>query len=210
MQSYLWGMVQVSADCQRFQNTPTGTVIIVLLLSFLSSCKEKPGTDSTIQKSFPTDSIQPAAVLSVYDQALLWAEKGDSRVLSLCDSLLHAPDKQTGAAPYYYLGIYYAEIKDTVKSLALFDKTIVADYTFLEAYIEKAALLLAQKKSAAARKELELLRAVAPSYAPCHYWIAKVAAHEQKNELALVHYKLALSLDSTLQEARYAIRELEK
>jgi Tfp pilus assembly protein PilF len=95
-------------------------------------------------------------------------------------------------------------------SLSFFDKTIAADYTFLEAYIEKAALPLAQKKPEAARKELELLRAVAPSYAPCHYWIAKVAANEQKNELALVHYKLALSLDSTLQEARDAIRLLEK
>jgi tetratricopeptide (TPR) repeat protein len=158
----------------------------------------------------PTDSVQPTAQFSIYDQALKWAEQGDQRILPLCDSLLESPDKQAGAAPYYYFGIYYAEIKDTVKSLSFFDKTIVADYTFLEAYIEKAALLLAQKKPEAARKELELLRAVAPSYAPCHYWIAKVAAHEQKNELALVHYKLALSLDSTLQAARDAIRLLEK
>jgi tetratricopeptide (TPR) repeat protein len=210
MQSYLWGMVLVSAHCKRFRHPLSGILMVGLLLSFLSNCNGKPRKDSTLQKDSSIDSIQPRAVLSAYDQALLWAEQGDLRVIKLCDSLLTAPDKQAGASPYYYLGIYYAEIKDTANALASFDKTIVADYTFLEAYIEKAALLLAQKKSEAARKELELLRAVAPSYAPCHYWIAKVAVFEQKNDLALVHYKLALSLDSTLQEAREAIFELEK
>ena len=210
MQSYLWGMVQVSADCQRFEKSLAAVFLIFILPLFLSSCKGKSATESMANNQMPTDSVQPTAQFSIYDQALKWAEQGDQRILPLCDSLLEAPDKQAGAAPYYYLGIYYAEIKDTVKSLAFFDKTIVADYTFLEAYIEKAALLLAQKKPEAARKELELLRAVAPSYAPCHYWIAKVAASEQKKELALFHYKLALSLDSTLQEARDAIRLLEK
>ncbi|MFN4890646.1 MAG: hypothetical protein ACK5GS_01430, partial [Bacteroidota bacterium] len=125
-------MVLVSAHCKRFLHPLSGFLIVGLLLLYLSSCKGKPGTDSTLQKDSSIDSIQPREVLSVYDQALFWAEQGDLRVIKLCDSLLTAPDKQAGASPYYYLGIYYAEIKDTANALANFDKTIVADYTFLE------------------------------------------------------------------------------
>ena len=183
-----------------------GGILLVALLSNCSNTNQQPDLQATSERITNTDP----SFTNIYDKALNWAENGDERVLPLCDSLLKNGDAQTGASPYYYLGIYYAEKGDTARSIGFFDKTIITDYNFLEAYIEKAALLLAQKKSAAARKELELLRAVAPSYAPCHYWIAKVAAFEQKNDLALLHYKLALSLDSTLQEAREAILELEK
>lgn len=200
----------MSAYCKRWIGAFSGLFYKGFCLFILVGCKGETAKSPNLQDQLNSQSSQIEEVQTIYDKALAWAEKGDPRILTLCDSLLDAPDKKAGASPYYYLGIYYAEIKDTVKSLAFFDKTIVADYTFLEAYIEKAALLLAQKKPEAARKELELLRAVAPSYAPCHYWIAKVATYEQKNELAIFHYKLALSLDSTLQEARDAIRLLEK
>ena len=33
---------------------------------------------------------------------------------------------------------------------------------------------------------------------------------EQKNEIAIYHYKLALSLDSTIVEARQGLKRLEK
>lgn len=120
MQSYLWGMVQVSAECQRFEKSLAAVYLIFILPLFLSSCKGKSATESMANNQMPTDSIQPTAQFSIYDQALKWAEQGDQRILPLCDSLLEAPDKQAGAATYYYLGIYYAEIKDTVKSLAFF------------------------------------------------------------------------------------------
>jgi tetratricopeptide (TPR) repeat protein len=115
-----------------------------------------------------------------------------------------------GAEPYYYKGIYYATGGEIKKAIQYFDKTIQADYTFYEAYIEKAALLIESQAFPAAAKELELLRSLSPGYAPVHYWWGKWAEKQGKNQQALEHYRMALSLDGTLKEAGEAIERLEK
>jgi tetratricopeptide (TPR) repeat protein len=181
----------------------------ILLVTLLPSCGNKNQQSALQALPLDTTSTKPSFT-NIYDQALSWAEKGDERLLPLCDSLLKNRNTQSDASPYYYLGIYYAEIGDTARSFEFFDRTIVTDYNFLEAYIEKAALLLALKRSDEAKKELELLRNIAPTYAPGHYWIGKVAEAQQKNETAIYHYKLALSLDSTIVEARQGLKRLEK
>jgi hypothetical protein len=57
---------------------------------------------------------------------------------------------------------------------------------------------------------LELLRTFSPGYAPVHYWLGKWALLQNKKQMAIRHYRLALSLDSTLTEARLALEQLEK
>ena len=183
-----------------------GDILLVALLSSCGNRNQQPELQVTQADTTNTDP----SFTNIYDQALYWAEKGDERLVPLCDSLIKNGDAQTGASPYYYLGIYYAEKGDTARSIGFFDKTIVTDYNFLEAYIEKAALLLALKRSDEAKKELELLRDIAPSYAPGHYWIGKVAEAQHKKEIAIYHYRLALSLDSTIVEARQGLQRLEK
>jgi tetratricopeptide (TPR) repeat protein len=183
-----------------------GGILLVALLSNCSNTNQQPDLQATSERITNTDP----SFTNIYDKALNWAENGDERVLPLCDSLLKNGDAQTGASPYYYLGIYYAEKGDTARSIGFFDKTIITDYNFLEAYIEKAALLLALKRSEEAKKELELLRNIAPTYAPGHYWIGKVAEAQHKKEIAIYHYRLALSLDSSIVEARQGLQRLEK
>lgn len=147
---------------------------------------------------------------TVYDRALQLAEAGDPSLLPLCDSLLKFDSVRAGASPFYYRGIYHATRKEIKEALAFFDKTIVADYRFLEAYIEKAALLYEIKKPALALQELELARTISPGYAPTHYWIGKINESEGQAVIALRHYRMALSLDSTIVEARQGIERLEK
>lgn len=183
-----------------------GGILLVALLSNCSNTNQQPDLQATSERITNTDP----SFTNIYDRALNWAENGDERLLPLYDSLLKNGDAQTGASPYYYLGIYYAEKGDTARSIGFFDKTIITDYNFLEAYIEKAALLLALKRSEESKKELELLRDIAPTYAPGHYWIGKVAEAQHKKEIAIYHYRLALSLDSTIVEARQGLQRLEK
>ena len=194
---------------QRFNFIAQNSIAPLVLFPFLA-CNQPDQHHKTSSSTSAKKEIFSDAATSVYDRALAWAEKGDERVLPLCDSLLKLNDAQIGVSPFYYLGIYHAERGDTVNALGYFDQAIVTDYTFLEAYIEKAALLLALKKPAEAQKELALLRAIAPTFAPCHYWIAKVAEYERKTDMAIHHYKLALSLDSALVEARQGVLRLEK
>lgn len=147
---------------------------------------------------------------TIYDRALHYAETGNPALLPLCDSLLKFDSARAGAAPHYYRGIYHATRKEIKEAIGFFDKTIVEDYRFLDAYIEKAALLIEIKKLELALRELELVRTISPGYAPTHYWIAKVNESMGQANKALLHYKLALSLDSTLTEARQGIERLEK
>lgn len=157
-----------------------------------------------------TERLVPNALEAAYSRALRLAEQGDPATLSLCDSLLANSGSAGGAEPYYYKGIYFETIKEPVKAIGWFDKTIQTDYNFYESYIEKAALLLELKQFEPALKELELLRTLSPGYAPVHYWLGKWADRLGKKEKALEHFRLALSLDTSLTEARAALQRLEK
>lgn len=164
---------------------------------------------SSVSSTSSTDTIA-ADTQTAYDRALHLAEIGDPALLPLCDSLLQFDSVRAGASPYYYRGIYHATRKEFKEAIGFFDKTIVADYRFLDAYIEKAALLYDLKKPVLALQELELARTISPGYAPTHYWIAKLHESTGTIDKALEHYRLALSLDSTFREARQGIERLEK
>jgi tetratricopeptide (TPR) repeat protein len=156
------------------------------------------------------DSLLASPLQLAYARALRMAEGGDPATLLLCDSLLAQQGPRGGAEPYYYKGIYYTTLKQPQKAIAWFDKTIETDYNFFEAYIEKSALLIEANQYEPAYKELELLRTLSPGYAPVHYWLGKWALLQNKKQMAIRHYRLALSLDSTLTEARLALEQLEK
>lgn len=187
--------------------------VLVLLLSLilLIGCAEQGAdpVESSRPSENPLDTIA-ADTPTAYDRALELAEAGDPKLLPLCDSLLRFDSVRAGASPFYYRGIYHATRKEIKEALAFFDKTLVADYRFLEAYIEKAALLVEIKKPALALQELELARTISPGYAPTHYWIGKINESMGQTGTALRHYQLALSLDSTIGEARQGIERLEK
>ncbi|MFM7645694.1 MAG: tetratricopeptide repeat protein [Sphingomonadales bacterium] len=179
---------------------------------------QSPTADKTtevLDKETPTpiseDSTKRVPALQViYAKALQLAVQGDPTTLLLCDSLLTNPGPGAGAEPYYYKGIYYGTTGDLSKAISFFDKTIRSDYSFYEAYIEKASLLIEAKQFEAALKELELLRTLSPRYAPVHYWLGKWAELQGKKQMATEHYQLALSLDSSITEAQEALKRLKK
>jgi tetratricopeptide (TPR) repeat protein len=193
------------------------TIVLFLPLMLLIGCdsqsnrpKNGNADPNMSAGSIDGDSTLDTGAPTAYDRALQYAETGDSALLPLCDSLLKFDSARAGASPFYYRGIYHATRKEIKEAISFFDKTIVKDYRFLDAYIEKAALLAEIKKPAMALRELELARTISPSYAPTHYWIAKINESMGQTDKALLHYQLSLSLDSTLIEARQGIERLEK
>jgi tetratricopeptide (TPR) repeat protein len=175
---------------EETQNAPTGS---------------SPNENTDLNEEAPPTPLQEA-----YARALRLAEQGDAATLLLCDSLLSFQGPQGGAEPYYYKGIYYETKGDIKQAIIFFDKTLAADYTFYEGYIEKAALLIEIREFTAAAKELELLRSLSPGYAPVHYWWGKWAEQQGKDQQALEHYRMAISLDGTLKEAKEAMERLQK
>ena len=58
-------------------------------------------------------------------------------MITLCDSLIRIDTINLHAEPYYYKGIYYSNINDKPKALAMFDQALLRNYQYLNAYIEK-------------------------------------------------------------------------
>lgn len=145
-----------------------------------------------------------------YAQTLALAEKGDPTALTLCDSLLASQEAKADAEPYYYKGVYYSQIGDLDQAIRWFDKTIQTDYKFKEAYIEKASLLIEKNNVDAARKELETVRDLDPSFPNLYYWLGKWAEAVGKKQQAVNYYEQSLALDPSIQEASKAIERLQK
>lgn len=186
------------------------SALLLLCLLALTGCESSSAGTATGENIAPSDRLSTDPLQLAYARALRLAETGDPATLPLCDSLLVDQGPRGGAEPYYYKGIYYSTLKDARQAIVWFDKTIQADYNFFEAYIEKAALLMEANQYESALKELELLRTLSPGYAPVHYWLGKWASQQSKKQMAITHYRLALSLDSSLTEARQALDQLEK
>ncbi len=141
--------------------------------------------------------------------ALRYASEGNEKVLSLCQQLKEADSLGNDATPFYYLGIYYATKKQVAQANEQFDRAILADYNFTEAYIEKAALLHDQKEFKSAIEILGKALAVAPDYAPVYYWTAKCQQALGDKEPAKLNYLKAYGLDQTFREAKEAADALK-
>jgi len=152
--------------------------------------------------------LAPFDVELNYILALRYAEAKNPRVLALCDSLIKADTEGRHAEPYYYKGIYYANITDYVKALSSFDEAIKHDFYFLDGYIEKGSLLYEMKKYEEAIAVFNLALTISPSFADAYYWIAKCQEAMGKKEEAKVNYLRAFELDKTMKEAREAADSL--
>lgn len=154
---------------------------------------------STLEKAY---ALTPYDVELNYVLALKYAETKNPRVLTLCDSLAKADTLNVRAEPFYYKGIYYANINDKAKAISLFDEAITRDYNFLDAHIEKGVVLYDQKKYADAYNIFNRAMSISPKYADAYYWMAKAQQAMGQKEEARLNYQRAFGLDKTLVQAK--------
>lgn len=105
-------------------------------------------------------------------------------------------------------GIYYRNVKDYDKALTCFNQCITDKYTFMEAYIEKGALLYDLKKYNESIAVFEKATTINNIFADGYYWLAKNEEALNKTKDAIDNYKRALALDQSFEEARAALKRL--
>jgi tetratricopeptide (TPR) repeat protein len=140
--------------------------------------------------------------------ALQFAETKNPRVLALCDSLIKADSLGQFAQPYYFKGIYYANINNPAKALFYFDEAIKHDYNFMDGYIEKGSLLFEMKKYPEALKVFNLSLTISPELADNYYWIGKCQEALGQKAEAKLNYQRAYGLDNSFKEAKEAAERL--
>src|SRR5258706_6915416 len=170
---------------------------------------KKGSKDESIRILEKAYHLTPFDVDLNYILALKYAESKNSKVVSLCDSLIKKDSLHLHAEPYYYKGIYYSNTNDKTKALAMFNEAIQHDYYFLDAYIEKGAVLYEQKKYNDALKVFQLVNTISATFADAYYWMSKcLQALGQKDE-ALRDYQRAYGLDKTFTQAKDSADKLK-
>lgn len=136
----------------------------------------------------------------------LYAETRNPLSLQLADLLIK--QGQFTKESMLIKGIYYKSIADDEKALALFDEAIIAGYTFVEAYKEKALLLYTKGEYMEALRVLDKAVKIQSSYAEGYYYMGQCFEKLNRLEDAKESYETALIYDSEYEEASQALTKV--
>lgn len=110
---------------------------------------------------------------------------------------------------YYLMGVHLANENKTKEAIEAFGNSIALNYTFTDAYIEKAILLLEKNQtdeaSALLYKALELDR----KSADIHFLIGECWMKRKNSEKALAFYEETLRLDPDYESAQTRIDKIK-
>jgi tetratricopeptide (TPR) repeat protein len=174
--------------------------------SLLEAKKDTAGAIDAYEKTIVRQKNLQEAYIRLIN---LYTEQKNNRALQLIDYMFRnelAFGMETELV--MFRGIYYGKIKDYNKALTCFNQCINDKYTFMDAYIEKGALLYEMKKYKESIAVFEKATTVKNSFADGYYWIAKNQEALNEKAEATDNYKRALALDQEFTEAREALKRL--
>jgi tetratricopeptide (TPR) repeat protein len=181
------------------QQAPGQIDALMMKSDLLDEKQDAAGSLAALEKAY---SLAPFDQELNYNLAYKYAEGKNPKVLTLCDSLIKKDSVKSHSEPYYFKGVYYANINDKQKAIENFDLAIRQDYNFHNAYLEKGKAYYDQKKVKEALKVFELLSTITPSLSDAYYWIGKCQQSLGQNKEAKENYQRAFGLDKTLTEAK--------
>lgn len=152
--------------------------------------------------------IYPSAG-AMLSAANLYAEQKNKLALVICDQIRKQdPDREYEAHAAFISGIYYARTGDREKALQSFNACIAANYTYMEAYIEKGLLFFDNKEYDKALAVFTFAASINNLYADACYYQARCYEMMNKKDSAVMKFKQSLALDKNLVEARDGLKRL--
>lgn len=141
----------------------------------------------------------------------LHAERKDPKALMVADRILrNETDHQMKGRAYFLKGIYYANIGDDEQALRSFDSSIITNFTFSDAYIEKSLILYDKKKYREATDLLNKAVSFSRFNPDIYFWLAKCHLAMGNTEEAIFNFEQTILLDSLNQEAKTELIKLKK
>ncbi len=142
--------------------------------------------------------------------ANLYAETRNPKVLPLCEALEQRDSSREFVDPIFLKGVYYSNVKDYPKAIALFDECIGRDWKFIEPYLEKGIIFFEQKNYDEAIKTFQVATNIQYSNPDAYYWMGRCFEAIGKKDEALDYYYKAAAFDRNFQQAKDAINRLRK
>ncbi len=147
----------------------------------------------------------PAYIISL---GALYAETKNPMALELADALLIGNKAKAEKEAYFIKGLYYSLSNEKEKAIPFFDKCIAINYTFMDAYLEKAIALYDLKKYREAADVLEKAVTLQNSFADGYFYLGKCYEKLNRPQDAIEAYQMALNYDENFIEAKDALGKL--
>jgi tetratricopeptide (TPR) repeat protein len=183
------------------ERLPEQVDVLKMKADLLDKKDDRAGAIKILESAY---SLTPFDIDLNYALAYKYAESNNAKVIGLCDSLIKKDSLHLHAEPYYYKGIYFSNINDKTKALALFNEAIQHDYYYLNAYIEKGRTQYDQKKFSDALKTFQLVNTISATFPDAYFWMGKCEETLGQKEEAKLNYQRAYGLDKTFTEAKDA------
>ncbi len=174
-------------------------------------CYQELKNDNAAIKAFEMSySITPTTLVS-NELADMYAETKNEKTISFCKAILKTDTaKDKNVQPLYCIGRYYRNIGNNVEAKKIFEECIRKDYTFSYAYLDKAEILIDEKKYTECISILNIAKENDNQNADVYYLMGKCLEATNKTEDAKIEYQRAIALDKEFTSAKEALEKLKK
>jgi len=140
--------------------------------------------------------------------AMLYACKGNAKCLTITNELAKGSKGTLMAKINFIKGTYYNSIGKKEQAIAAFDECIHDNYTFMEAYREKALILCSINKCTEGINTLIKAVTVQNGYEDGYYYLGQCYEKIGNTEKAIESYQTALLYDSKDKDAEASLNRL--
>ena len=138
----------------------------------------------------------PDALLSL---ANIYAERKSDSAIYYCSQVRSLNmGREFDAHCDFITGVYYARTNNKQKALQYFDDCIHANYTYMDAYIEKGLVYFDKGNYTEALQVFKLASTINNLYADAYYYQARCYEMMNMKDSAVLRFKQSLQLDNSL------------
>ena len=138
----------------------------------------------------------------------LYAQTKNANALQMADALLIGNKAHAEKEAYFIKGLYYTYANNKEKAITFFDKCISLNYTYMDAYLEKALALYELKKYTEALAVLDKALTLQNSFDEGYYYRGRCLEKLNRPQEAADAYKSALMYDPEYSDAKKALANL--
>jgi tetratricopeptide (TPR) repeat protein len=171
-------------------------------LHFLN--KDTVNAIKSFEKAIAIDP-QPIYRISL---GLIYAQTKNENALTVAEALLTDSLSKAGKQAEFIKGFYYSYMNDCEKAIPFFDTCLAIDYTYTDAYKEKAICLYNLGQYKVAIQSLEKAVALQSTYDEAYYWLGRCYEKLNQPKEAIMNYQAAIHIDPDYAEAKDALARL--
>jgi tetratricopeptide (TPR) repeat protein len=198
----------IQSTSDELKKTPDNQSLYVQIGNLYLQAGDTALAITALKKSIEKGNKNPETIMQL---GYLFANKNDKKCLEYAQILIQDHMQQKTAYQGYFLkGIYYANTGNKKEAGIAFDKSIIDNYKFTDAYIEKAILLHESNQCKKSIKLLQKAIEIDKFQAELYYWIGRNSEKLKDLEESKYAYEQTLALAPDFENAKFRLDSLKK